>query len=71
MSIIGTVLAEGFELVGEIIEAVIEKGDDADDMRLKDIPGFDKLKKRFRKKEARNRFRRLWKERDNKPDDGE
>jgi hypothetical protein len=67
--VIGTIIAAGFDLVGEIIEAIVEKGDDADDMRLKDIPGWDKLKKSCREKKALNKFRRMWKERHNEPEE--
>jgi hypothetical protein len=66
---IGAILTAAFELAGEIVEAIVDKGDDADDIRLKDLAGWSKLKKSCRQKDALNRFRRLWKERDNKPEE--
>lgn len=69
MSAIAGMVGAGLTLVGEIIEIVAEKGDDADNLRLKDIPGWERLKKHTREKEALNRFRREWRERYNKPDE--
>ena len=71
MSLIAGMVGAGLTLVGEIVEIIADKGDDADEVRLKDIPGWEKLKKKCREKEALSAFRRAWRERDNKPDDGE
>ena len=64
------IVGGALKLAGKIVDIIAEKGDDADDIRLKDIPGWKDLKKSCREKDAVNRFRREWKERDNKPDEG-
>ena len=66
---LGAILVAAFKLAGEIVEVIADKGDDADDVRLKDLDGWKELKKSCRQKEAVNRFKRLWKERDNKPEE--
>lgn len=63
------IVGGALKLAGKIVDIIAEKGDDADDVRLKDIPGWNKLKKSCRERDAVNRFRREWKERDNKPDE--
>ena len=66
MSIVGMIGA-AMTLAGKIMDIVAEKGDDADDLRLKDIEGWGDLKKSLREKEALNDFRKAWRERHNKP----
>ena len=63
VGIIGTALG----LASKIMSIVADKGDKADNMRLKDIPGWTTLKKKCRKKEAVNKFKVKWAQRNRKP----
>jgi hypothetical protein len=63
VGIIGTAMT----LAGKILDIIVEKGDDADDLRLKDIEGWADLKKSVRKKEALSAFKKAWRERHDKP----
>lgn len=63
------IVSSVLKLAGGIVEIIAEKGDDADDVRLKDIKGWVDLKKKCRQKQALNAFRAAWAGRDNKPDE--
>lgn len=44
----------------KVIDAIEKHGDKADNMRLKDIPGWTRLKKRVRKAEGVRYFNKEW-----------
>ncbi len=59
---IANIISSGLNLAAEIIRIVAEKGDGADNMRLKDIKGWKTLKKRCRSQDAVRMFRRKFRE---------
>jgi len=48
------------KFAARIVEVILEKGDEADELRLKDLPGWSSLKKSVRHKEARAMFRKKY-----------
>ena len=57
---IATLIANAMGLASKIIDIAVSKGDDADEVRLKDIPGWASLKKSVRKAEGLKHFRKEW-----------
>lgn len=60
-SIFLKIILRAIKLAAKIIEIIVEKGDAADELRLKDLPGWSSLKKSVRHKEAMDMFRDKYK----------
>lgn len=57
---IASLVASAMGMASKIIDIAVSKGDDGDDIRLKDIPGWSKLKKSVRKAEGLKYFKKEW-----------